>query len=51
MPKTLTSSIYRWLDFTKKELHEQKLQKLLEIPNFQFASLLKIQVDSLLQQV
>ena len=30
----------------KSLLHEQKLQKPLEISNFQFASRLKIQVDS-----
>ena len=32
----------------KSLLHEQKLQKPLEIPIFQFASRLKIQVDSFL---
>ena len=32
----------------KSLLHEQKLQKPLEIPNFRFANRLKVQVDSFL---
>ena len=47
MPKKKTlTSICRWLQ--KSLLHEQKLQKSLEIPIFQFSSRLKIQADSFL---
>ena len=34
--------------FKKSLLHEQKVQKPLEIPTFQFPSRFKIQVDSFL---
>ena len=47
MPKKTLTSIYvdGWT-VQKSLLHEQKLQKPLEMPIFQFASRLKIQVNS-----
>ena len=47
MPKQTLVYVDGWT-VQKSLLHEQKLQKPLEIPIFQFASRLKIQVDSFL---